>query len=80
MHAVLEDVEDPAHIAQRAATDLGDTRHRRRRCGRVTGRHPFGRHRLDDHHAERMGDDVVHLASDPSPLFRNGSFGFEDAK
>lgn len=76
----IEDVEDPSHLPERSAADLGNTRHRRNRRFGLPGGETFGRNGLHNHHAERMGDNVMHLPSDPTPLLDDSALGLHDAQ
>ena len=63
-----EDADGPAHLAQRVAARRLDLARRLGRGVRVALDQAAGGAGLDDHHADAVGDDVVHLAGDPGPL------------
>ena len=63
-----EDADGPAHLAQRVAARRLDLARRLGRGVRVAPDQAAGGAGLDDHHADAVGDDVVHLAGDPGPL------------
>ena len=73
--AAAQHAEQPAHVGERRAAGLGDGAERPGRRGGVGVGGVPAAVGLRDHHGERVGDDVVHLAGDAGALGRGRDLG-----
>jgi hypothetical protein len=71
-----EDIHQAAHLVERLAAGRLDGNESLDRLVGIRRQRPPPATRLEDDHADRVGNDVVQLASDPSPLVGHRPPGF----
>jgi hypothetical protein len=71
--AGAEQAEQAAHLLQRGPAGVLHIRHRGLGPGRIGVGDTLRGLRLDDHHADVVGHDVVHLPGDAQPLGERGA-------
>ena len=64
----LEHAQEDVHLGERVGAGAADARRGLLGAPRIGGEDPAGAAGLDDHHADAVRDDVVHLARDPAAL------------